>query len=130
MKIYATGFVLALLSAFAGILSPTLPLGDGFQEPVNLVWGFIYGLGWFMARFAGDAASPQVLTFGALVWPVAVLACGTYLIGAVLSRHPRKRPEIIAALILSVLFVLPLDLIMNTPLRYIPTYHAMMSAVY
>ncbi len=130
MKVYVTGFVLALFSAFAGILSPSLPTGESFREPINLVWGFIYGFGWYIAGFAESIASPRVQTFGALVWPLIVLAGATYLFGRMLGIYTKRRAEIITVFTLSVLFILPQDIIMNTPLRHIPTYYSILSTVY
>ncbi len=130
MKNYATGFILSLASAFIGMFSAGLDFGGSFREPVNLLWGFIYGFGWYMWGFFESVRSAHAQSFGGLVWPLMLLVGLTYLLGRVLSAYPQRRASIIAAFMLSLLFLIPKQLLKNTPLDYIPTWDKILTVVY
>ena len=59
---------------FPLIAGTVLPLfgTSVLREPINLVSGFIFGLGWYVAGFVASVRSPWVVLWGALVWPALI----------------------------------------------------------
>ena len=51
MKNFVVGLAYSILSAFAGML---LPFFSKLPQLINLVWGPIYGFGWYAAGFVDD----------------------------------------------------------------------------
>ena len=72
MASYLIGGSFALVSAFVGMFLPVSTVGP-IQRPTNLLLGFVYGLGWFIAGFIDDVRSRHVETFGSIVWPIVVI---------------------------------------------------------
>jgi len=127
---YLISGAIALVSAFIGMFLPMVSAVGPMQRPTNLLFGFIYGLGWFVGGFVANVRSANVQTFGSLVWPFAVLLLVTYFLGRQLSDRPdRKLPIVLGSIFLSLL-VMPGNWIVTTPLKYIPTYASILLAVY
>jgi len=68
--VYPISYV--ILTAFLGILFPIYEIDTPIINGLNLFWGLIYGLGWFVSLRIG--LNPHLADlFGILVWPVMVL---------------------------------------------------------
>jgi hypothetical protein len=127
MKSYLIALAYALTSGFVGMI---LPFASGFgviPHPTNILFGSIYGLGWFVAGFIASVRSPNVQLFGSLIWPLLVMTAIVYLLGRQLASGSRGyRPIVIILLAL----VLPGKLVATTSLKYLPLYSSTLSAVY
>ena len=127
---YLISGTIALVSAFIGMFLPMVSAVGPVQRPTNLLFGFIYGFGWFVGGFVADVRSRYVEAFGSLVWPFAVLLLVTYCLGRQLSDRPDRRlPIVLGSMFLSLL-VLPGNWIASAPLKYLPTYASILLAVY
>jgi hypothetical protein len=60
------------------MLLPMVSTVGPIQRPTNLLLGFVYGLGWFIAGFIDDVRSPNVQTFGSIIWPIVVILLPIY----------------------------------------------------
>jgi hypothetical protein len=127
---YLIGATIALASAFVGMFLPMVSAVGPIQRPTNLLLGFVYGFGWFVAGFVRDVRSANVETFGSLVWPFAILLLATYLLGRQLSERPDRRLAIILGSLFLSLLIMPGNWVATTPLKYIPTYASILLAVY
>jgi len=120
----------ALVSAFVGMFLPMVSTVGPIQRPTNLLLGFVYGLGWFIAGFARDVRSANVQTFGSMIWPIVVISMVAYVLGRQLSHYPDRRFVIVLCCIFLSLLIVPGDWLAHTPLKYIPTYSSILLAVY
>jgi hypothetical protein len=112
------------------MILPAIYVSDNFSHPVNILWGFIYGFGWYLSGFIYDIRSPSVQIFGSMIWPAIVFISASYLFGRILSAPSNiKRLAIIIA-VASLFIVLPEHLILDTPLKYIPVYYSILAAAY
>ena len=127
---YLISGAVALISAFIGMLLPMVSAVGPIQRPTNLLFGFVYGFGWFVGGFVADVKSRYVEAFGSLVWPAAVLLLVTYLLGRQLSDRPDRRFTIVSGSIFLSLLILPGNWVATTPLKYVPTYTSTLLAVY
>jgi hypothetical protein len=129
MKSYLIALVYALTSGFVGMI---LPFASGFgviPHPTNILFGSIYGLGWFVAGFIANVRSRNVELFGSLIWPLLVMTAIVYFLGRQLSSGSRGYRPIVIGIILLAL-VLPGKLVATTALKYLPLYSSTRSAVY
>ena len=123
------GIAFSMMSAFVGCLLPFVSIGHA-KPPINIIWGCIYGLGWYAAGLLSDPRNPWAQLFGGKIWPLLIVASLVYA-----AEFPRKvqnpaRTVIMSFLFLSLLIVLPRHLIIASVLDNIPTYSKMLSAVY
>jgi hypothetical protein len=120
----------SLLSAFVGCLLSYVSLGSHAKEPINIVWGFIYGLGWYAAGLLSDPRNPWVQLFGGKSWPLLIIVSIVYAAGFVRQLQNAARAVIMVFLSTSLFVVLPRRLVIGSPLDDIPTYSKILSAVY
>ena len=120
----------ALVSAFVGMLLPMVSTMGPIQRPTNLLLGFVYGLGWFIAGFIDDVRSPNVQTFGSIIWPIVVILMVTYFLRRLLSDYLDRRFVIVPCCIFLLFLIVPGAWVAKTPLKYIPTYSSILLAVY
>jgi hypothetical protein len=131
MKAIILGASYSLLSAYCAIGLPLLSVGEKSWHPVNLIWGFIYGLGWFAAGFFASIRSPKVQLFGSLIWPFIVLSITAYLFQALVRSSPSHLKNIgVAVAVVSLFVIFPQRFVWETWLKYIPIYTDILSAVY
>jgi len=97
---------------------------------MNILFGFVYGLGWFVAGFIADVRSRNVEPFGSMIWPLMVMLMITYFLGKLLSRFPKQRNAILVGCIFLLLLIVPRHWVATTPLKYIPTYAETLASVY
>jgi hypothetical protein len=130
MKNYVIAAAYALTTGFLGMFLPSVSVVGAFRYPTNILFGFVYGFGWYIAGFISDIRSPQVQMFGALVWPFFVMVTIGYFLGKELSAHTDNAWAILIGCFILVILIIPGDLIGVTPLKYIPIYSNILSAVY
>jgi hypothetical protein len=112
-----------------GTFLPLFKIGP-IREVVNLLWGFIFGFGWYMAGYVANLSSPIVVIFGALVWPIIVFILLYVWAGKILQYEPRPRMLCLIILVLSMFIDVPVHSTSVFPLRYIPLYINIYGAVY
>jgi hypothetical protein len=78
MKYLLIGVALSIMSAFVGCLFPFVSLGSYAKEPINIVWGFIYGFGWYAAGLLSDPRNPWAQLFGGKIWPLLIMGSLVY----------------------------------------------------
>ena len=78
MKSHLIALAYALTSGFVGMFLPSASGLGVIRHPTNILFGFIYGFGWFVAGFIADVRSPNVELFGSLVWPFLVMTAIVY----------------------------------------------------
>jgi hypothetical protein len=139
MKLYwqgpammALAFQLAcsVLPLIAGTVLPLFST-DLLRQPINLVWGFVFGLGWYVAGLVANLSSPWIVLWGALVWPVLVCAF-LFIFSGKFYRHERRFSKRLAlsVLFLSLIVVVPQSLTAGPALRNIPFYPNIFATVY
>jgi hypothetical protein len=65
-------FLFVALPLVSGVFMPLFKLGD-LGRMVNLFWGSVYGLGYFVAGFLfGGVLSRPSAIIGGLIWPLIV----------------------------------------------------------
>ena len=128
----ALAFQLAcsVLPLIAGTVLPLFSTGLLLQ-PINLIWGFVFGLGWYVAGFVANLSSPWVVLWGALVWPVLVCAF-LFVFSGKLYRHEWSfsRRLVLSTLFVSLIIVVPQSLTAGPAFRNIPVYPNIFAAVY
>ncbi len=128
MKNYLIASLFALISGFVGMF---LPFAGGLPILTNIPLGFVYGFGWFVAGFIKNVRSPNVQLFGSIIWPLVVMVAIIYFLGRTLSRHPDRSRAINAGCIISLLLIVPGDLVHRTKLsKYVPLYSNILASVY
>jgi hypothetical protein len=130
IKYKIAGIAFAALSAFVGCLLPFVSFGLNLKEPTNLIWGFVYGLGWYAAALLSDPKNPSAQLFGGKIWPFLVVGAIVYASGRLRKTQNPTRSLIAALLVLSLLAVIPHRLTIGTTLDDIPTYCKMLTAAY
>ena len=129
MKSYLIAVAYALASGFVGMFLPLVSALGVMRHPTNILFGFIYGFGWFVAGFIADVRSPNVELFGSLIWPLLVMAAIVYFLGRELSSGSRGYWPVVVGIMLLAL-VIPGKLVATTSLKYVPLYSSILSAVY
>jgi hypothetical protein len=127
---YLTSGSVALVSAFIGMFLPMVSTVEPIQRPTNLLFGFVYGLGWFVGGFIDDVRSRHVETFGSIIWPIVVILMVTYFLGRQLSDCRDRRFVIVLCCIFLLFLIVPGDWVASAPLKYIPTYSSILLSVY
>jgi hypothetical protein len=127
---YLTSGSVALVSAFIGMFLPMVPTVGPIQRPTNLLFGFVYGLGWFVGGFIDDVRSRYVETFGSIIWPIVVILMVTYFLRRLLSDYRDRRFVIVLCCIFLLFLIVPGAWVAKTPLKYIPTYSSILLSVY
>jgi hypothetical protein len=130
MRNYLIGAGYAVISAFVGTFLPMASALGPIRRPTNLLFGFIYGFGWFVGGFIENVRSPNVQVFGSLIWPFIVMLMIAYFLASLLSSHPDRRPAIVLGCLVPLAFIISGDFIQSTPLRYVPTYSSTLFVVY
>jgi hypothetical protein len=128
----ALAFQLAcsVLPLIAGTVLPLFST-DLLRQPINLVWGFVFGLGWYVAGFVANLSSPWVVLWGALVWPVLVFAFLLIFSAKLYQREwSFSKRSALSILFLSLIVVVPQSLTAGPALRNIPFYPNIFAAVY
>ena len=120
----------SVLPLIAGTVLPLFSTGP-LREPINLVWGLVFGLGWYAAGLVASLSSPWVVLWGALVWPVLVCAV-LFVFSGKLFQHERNSSKLLVSsiLFLSLIVVVPQSLTAGPALRNIPFYPNILAAVY
>lgn len=131
MKNYLISAAFALASGVVGTFLPALiDVGGNLRHPTNVPLAILYGFGWYVAGFIRSVRSPDVVKFGAFVWPLLVMAAITYFVGKQLSLHPDRMWPIIISCIIVLGLIVPGDLVAGTPSKYLPMYYNFVSVVY
>ena len=129
MKSYLIALAYALTSGFVGMVLPSVSALGVIRHPTNILFGFIYGFGWFVVGFIADVRSPNVQLFGSSIWPFLVMTVIVYFLGRELSSESRGYWPIVVGVMLLAL-VIPGKLVATTSLKYVPIYSSILSAVY
>src|SRR5258708_27112318 len=129
MKHLIIGIAFSIMSAYVGCLLPFVSIGHA-KSSINIIWGFIYGLGWYAAGLLSDPRNSWAQLFGGKIWPLLFMVSIVYAAGLL-----RKVPNPVRVMIMSFLFIslfvlLPNSLIVGSPLDDIPTYSKILSVVY
>jgi hypothetical protein len=119
-----------LLSAVSGTILPGFFERPMFYHLMNVLWGFIYGLGWYVAGFFDDVGASMPALFGGIVWPVVVSICLWVLYGRVYDAQPATRRWLLAVIAVSFLLVVPEKFWSITPLRWVPTWSGILNSIY
>ncbi len=130
MRYMIIAIAFSIMSAFVGCLLPFVSLGSNAKEPINVLWGFIYGLGWYAAGLLSDPRSPWVQLFGGKIWPLLIVGWIVYAARFLQNVRTPMKAAIISSLVASLFVVLPHRLVIGSPLDDIPTYSKILSAVY
>jgi hypothetical protein len=130
MKYMIIGIAFSIMSAFVGCLLPFVSIGSYAKEPINIIWGFIYGLGWYGAGLLSGPRNPWAQFFGGKIWPLLVIGSIVYAAGFLRNVQNPIRTVIMLFLFISLFVVLPRRLIIGSPLDDIPTYSKILSVVY
>jgi hypothetical protein len=130
MKYLLIGVALSIMSAFVGCLFPFVSLGSYAKEPINIVWGFIYGFGWYAAGLLSDPRNPWAQLFGGKIWPLLIMGSLVYAAGFLRNVQNPTRTVIMLLVFVSLFAVLPRRLIIGSPVDNIPTYSKILSVVY
>jgi hypothetical protein len=109
---------------------PALIWTGPFRHPINLLWGSIYGLGWFVAGFFYKINLYPIVLFGVLIWPLIVMFLVTARLGRAFQHYPDRKKKIIAVAIISLLIVVPTRVVPETVLKYLPLYYEMLATVH
>jgi hypothetical protein len=129
---YATIVPLAV-TVLALIAGTILPLFGGslVHAPFNLIWGFVFGLGWYLAGFFASVASPWIVLWGALVWPV--LICAALFVFSRKLHHSDwsfSKGLTLSIFALSLMVIVPQRFTAGPVLKYVPFYMNILGAVY
>jgi hypothetical protein len=132
MKSTLIGGLFAIMSAFVGCLWPSIPIGSYGKNLINIIWGFIYGFGWYISAMlsGGNPRNPQAQSFGSMVWPILVMAIIVYAARFLSKIQNPTRTVIMSFLFLSLFVVVPQRLIAGSFLASIPTYYGILIRVY
>lgn len=130
MRYIVIAIAFSIMSAFVGCLLPFVSLGSHAKAPINIIWGFIYGLGWYAAGLMSDPRNPWAQLFGGKIWPLLVVGSIVYAAGFLRKVQNPIRTVIMVFLFISLFVALPRRLIIGSPLDNIPTYSNILSAVY
>jgi hypothetical protein len=130
VKSYLISAAIALASGFVGTFMPAAFNVGVFHGPTNVPLAVLYGFGWFVAGFISNFRSPNVQIFGALIWPLLVMAAITYFLGKQLSRHPDRMWVIVIGCVVVLCLIIPGDLVAGKPSKYIPMYYSFVASVY
>ena len=128
----APAFQLAcsVLPLIAGTVLPLFSTGL-LPEPVNLIWGFVFGLGWYAAGFVANLSSPWIVLWGALVWPALICAFLFIFSGRLYQRERSSGRRLISSILfLSLIVIVPQSLTAGPALRHMPLYPNIFAAVY
>jgi hypothetical protein len=124
------GIAFSIMSAFVGCLLPFVSLGSNAKPPINLLWGFIYGVGWYAVGLVSDPRNPWAQLFGGKIWPLLIIVSLVYAAGFLRKVQNPARAVIMSFLFISLFAVLPDRLVIGSPLGNIPTYSKILSVVY
>jgi hypothetical protein len=127
---YSIAFVYSVISAVTGMLLPAFIWTGQFRHPINLLWGSIYGMGWFVAGFFYKINLYKVVLFGSLIWPLIVMLLVTALLGRAFQYYPHRRKQIIGIAIISLLIVVPMRVVPETVLKYLPLYYEIVQTIH
>jgi hypothetical protein len=98
---------------------------------VNLFWGMLYGLGWFVAGFfAGNVRSVAAVVFGMIMWPIG-LSVILYVLSGVIW-HTASTPQLVFGIgtFVSLLCVISLDQAHQPPFDRLPLFTHFMFLLY
>jgi hypothetical protein len=123
------GVAFSIMSAFIGCLLPFVSIGHA-KPPINVIWGFIYGLGWYAAGLLSDPRNHWAQLFGGKLWPLLIMGSIVYAAGLLRNIQNPARAVIMTFLFISLFALLPNSLIVGSPLDDVPTYSKILSAVY
>jgi hypothetical protein len=123
------GAAFSMMTAFIGCLLPFVSIGHA-KPPINVIWGFIYGLAWYAAGLLSDPRNPWAQLFGGKIWPLLIMASILCAAGFLRKVQNPARAVIVSFLFISLFAALPNRLIIGSPLDNIPTYSKVLSAVY
>jgi hypothetical protein len=130
MKYFLISGLLALLSAFLGCILPFISIFPSIKNPVNLIWGFVYGFGWYVAGTVSDPRDRWAQFFGGVVWPILVMVAIMYSARFLTQVRTTAKSIIILFIFLSISIVLPQHFIAESFLEKIPTYYSILFVVY
>jgi len=130
MKYKLLGFAFSIVSAFIGCALPFISIGSYVKHPINVIWGFIYGLGWYAAALLSGPRNPWAQLFGGKIWPLLMMGSIVYAAGLLRNVRNPTRTVVMLVLFVSLFVVLPRRFIIGSPLDNIPTYSDILSVVY
>jgi hypothetical protein len=130
MKDIVLGILLSLLSAFVGCVLPFISIDGYARNPINLIWGFLYGFGWYVAGMLSDPRNPWAQMFGGIVWPIIIMGFIVYLARFLSEIQTPKKILIVSLLFLSLFVIVPQKIISGSILENMPTYYSILFVVY
>ncbi len=121
----------AVLILAIGTMLPIVRFA-GFGGQVNLFWGDVYGLGFYISDLAlGGLRSKAAGIVGILVWPLLMTALVFWLSGKVIgSRSATVKWGIVCVLIISIFVNLDLARSRQPPFNQLPLFYNLLSLYY
>jgi hypothetical protein len=129
MRYIIIAIAFSIMSAFVGCLLPFVSLGSHTTEPINIIFGFLYGLGWYAAGLLSDPRNPWAQLIGGKIWPLFIMGSIVFAAGFLRKAQNPARAVIMAVLFMS-LFTAAAPPHHRSPFDNIPTYFKILSAVY
>jgi hypothetical protein len=110
------------LTVFAGIILPFIPLGRAGQV-VNLVWGTVYGLGWYLGGLiVGSIRLMPAMIFGVIIWPIIMAGVVYWACGLVFHSSARSQVIVASIAAISFLCVVNEERAFQPPFNGLPTF--------
>jgi hypothetical protein len=128
MKNYFLAAVFSLATLFLALDGLTSIVGD--LAPINLFWGFLCGVGWYLARELGGGTFGQYVFFWGKIWPFFLMPISiTYFFGKVLSRNPHHRNRYLLLATVSLFILFPRQFA-SQHIKDVPTLFGILSSIY
>ena len=128
MSMFRTTF--AFLPLLSGVFLPYFTFGS-FGKFLNLFWGTIYGLGFFVGNYLFSIRSLPKFLLGGIVWPVLLSGLLFWLSGKLWQRSgPIGRFVEMALLLVSLFVVITMSKRAQHPFNAWPTYYNLLSVEY
>jgi hypothetical protein len=122
--------VFIALPLISGVFMPLFKFG-GIGRMVNLFWGSIYGLGYFVAGYVfGGLRARPTLIFGGLVWPLLVCVLLLWISGKLWHNSITLKTISTCVLVLSLFVVITLMRASSPPFSSFPLYSLFHAAAY
>lgn len=130
MNQYLFRFLFVALPLIGGVLLPLFKLGS--ERLVNLFWGSIYGVGFYVGGFVfGGLRSTPTMVLGGLIWPLVVCLLLFWISGKLWHQNNVTVKNVSTViLILSLLVVITLARARTPPFSSFPLFTNFISAAY
>jgi hypothetical protein len=103
--------------------------GGFFKNPINVFWGFAYGIGWYITAIFVSAGSSIAFLIGVIGWPLVVFTIIFYTFRVIIDIKNNNPVVMIISLFLAICIV-PRSLIEHNIMRTVPLYTEILNAVY